>query len=42
VCPAEAITLRVAEDVDVLDRLMVRIGRRTDIGLEGEWGHRQK
>ncbi len=42
VCPAEAITLRVAENVDVLDCLIVRIGRRTEIGLEGEWGHRQK
>jgi ferredoxin len=42
VCPAEAITLRVAENADVLDRLAVRIGRRTDIGLEGECGHRQK
>lgn len=42
VCPAEAITLRVAENVDVLDRLVARVGRRTDIGLAGEWGHRQK
>jgi UDP-glucose 4-epimerase len=41
VCPAEAITLRVAENVDVLERLMVRIGRRTDIGLKGECGHRR-
>jgi ferredoxin len=31
-CPAEAITLRLVEDVDVLDRLMERIEQRTDIG----------
>ena len=42
VCPAEAITLRVAENVDVLERLVARVERRTDIGLAGEWGHRQK
>jgi UDP-glucose 4-epimerase len=42
VCPAEAITVGVAEEVDVLDRLMGRIERRTDIGLTGEWGHRQR
>jgi ferredoxin len=30
-CPERAITLRLDEDVDVLDRLMERIERRTDI-----------
>jgi ferredoxin len=32
VCPTAAITLRMAEDVDPLGRLLARIERRTDIG----------
>jgi len=33
VCPTGAITLRVAEDADTVERLLARIGQRTDIGL---------
>jgi hypothetical protein len=31
VCPAGAITMRLADDADIVDHLLARIERRTDI-----------